>query len=73
MVYPCIVYKKTNKMRHYGNNIIYLSQTEYQITVIDKNPDSTIADVMETQFEHCIIDQYFTMDNLNHTTLTLYY
>lgn len=73
MVYPCIVYRKTNKMRHFGNDIIYLSQQQYQITVIEKNPDSKVADNIESHFPHCAIDQYYTVDNLNHTTINLYY
>lgn len=73
MTYPCIVYNKTKKMRHYASDIIYLSQQEYKITVIDKNPDSEIANDIEKHFSSCGIDQYYTVDNLNHTTLSLYY
>mgnify|MGYP003392171355 FL=1 len=73
MTYPCIVYNKTNKMRHFGNNVIYLSQQEYQLTVIETNPDSTVADNIEKHFQHCVINQYYAADNLNHTNLQLYY
>jgi hypothetical protein len=60
-------------MRHFADNVIYLSQQEYQITVIDKNPDSDVADRIEKYFQSCAINQYFTVDNLNHVTLNLYY
>ena len=73
MTYPCIVYNKTKKMRHFANDVIYLSQQEYQIMVIDKNPDSVVADNIEKHFPSCGINQYYTVDNLNHTTLNLYY
>lgn len=73
MVYPCIVYNKTGKMRHFAQDVIYLSQQEYQIMVIEKNPDSDIADRIERHFQSCVISQYYTVDNLNHTTLNLYY
>ncbi len=73
MNYPCIVYNKTNKMRHFANDVVYLSQQEYRITVIDKNPDSEIADNIEKHFQICIINQYYTVDNLNHINLSLYY
>jgi hypothetical protein len=73
MMYPCIVYNKTIRMRHFANDVIYLSQQEYQITVIDKDPESTVADSIESAFQHCSINQYFTVDNLHHTTLNLYY
>ena len=73
MKYPCIVYKKTNKMRHFAADVIYLSQQEYVITVIEHNPDSDVADRIEKHFPHCGINQYYTVDNLNHTNLSLYY
>jgi hypothetical protein len=73
MLYPCIVYNKTSKMRHFANDVVYLSQQEYQIMVIENNPDSTVADDIEKHFKHCGINQYYTVDNLNHTTLNLYY
>jgi len=73
MVYPCIVYNKTGKIHKFGNDRIYMWTQEYQITVIEKNPDSGIADNMEAHFQYCKIEQNFSSDNLNHTTLKLYY
>jgi hypothetical protein len=73
MVYPCIVYNKTGKERTFANNGIYKSLQEYRIVVIDHDPDSTVADSIERRFQYCVIDQYYTVDNLNHTALTLYY
>lgn len=71
--YPCIIYNKTGKDRKLANNGIYLSLQEYQMMVIDPNPDSEIANNVESYFTSCVISQYYTVDNLNHTTLTLYY
>ena len=73
MKYPCITYNKTGRSRHFGNDVIYLSQQGYQITVIDRDPDSTIGDSIERHFQHCVINQEFTVNNLYHTTLSLYY
>lgn len=73
MVYPCIVYNKAGKARYFGDNIIYLSQQEYAVTLIEKNPDSKVADNIEKHFRHCAIEDYYTVDNLNHTKLKLYY
>lgn len=73
MTYPCIVYNKTNKMRHFANDVVYLSQQQYRITVMDKDPDSEVANNIEKHFPSCGINQYFTVDNLNHTVLSLYY
>jgi predicted membrane-bound spermidine synthase len=73
MKYPCIVYNKTGKNRHFANDVIYLSQQGYGLTVIETDPDSKVADDIESHFQHCTIDQHFTADNLNHTSLSLYY
>lgn len=73
MKYPCIIYHKTGKERRYANNGLYFNRQEYQLTVIENDPDSLVADNLESFFEYCTIDQYFTVDNLNHTTLTLYF
>jgi hypothetical protein len=73
MTYPCIVYNKTGKNRHFGNDVIYLSQQGYQLMVIESNPDSDVADKLENHFQHCAINQYYTVDGLSHTTLSLYY
>lgn len=73
MVYPCIVYNKDGKARKFGNDRLYIVQQKYQVTVIELNPDSAVADNIEEHFQHCAIKQNYTVDNLNHTTLSLYY
>lgn len=73
MSYPCIVYNKTDKMNLYGSDVIHFSKQEYRVTVIDKNPDTVIPDMIERNFQYCGVDQYYTIDNLNHTVLLLYY
>lgn len=71
--YPCIVYNKTDATREFGNNRIYYRKQGYQITVIDKNPDSVIPDNLESHFEYCVITDDFVTNNLNHTILNLHY
>lgn len=73
MTYPCIVYFKNSKSTERANDSRYLGTQGYQITLMEHNPDSEIADDIEGHFEHCAISQYFTVDNLNHTTLNLFY
>lgn len=73
MAYPCIVYNKTGKDRKFGNDGVYLSTQEYQLMVIEHDPDSGVSDEIEKHFTSCVISQYYTVDNLNHTTLNLYY
>lgn len=73
LIYPCIVYGKTGRNRHYANDVVYLSQQGYNITVIERDPDSKVAGSIERKLKHCGITQYFTVDNLHHTVLSLYY
>lgn len=73
MKYPCIVYNKTDKARKFGNDRLYIWTQQYKLTVIESDPDSTVADNIEEHFQYCTTDQNFTVDNLNHTTLLLYY
>jgi hypothetical protein len=73
MLYPCIVYSKTDKYREFSNNDIYVSKQGYTIVVIEKVPESNIANDIEKHFEYCTINQYYTVDNLSHITLQLYY
>lgn len=73
MEYPCIVYKRFGKLSKRANNGVYLRDTQYQITLIERDPDSNLADQLEDHFASCVISQNYTVDNLHHTTLNLYY
>ena len=73
MVYPCIVYRKDGKYRQMANDNSYILDQGYEIMLIEKNPDSNLADVIERHFQSCVISRYYTVDNLNHTILNLYY
>ena len=73
MNYPCIIYHKIPKIKEHANDKWYFKKQGYQITVIDKDPDSLIADDLEDHFQYCAISQYFVNDNLHHVTLELYY
>jgi hypothetical protein len=73
MKYPCIVYNKTNRTRQFSGNQLYMVKQGYQLMVITKDPDSLIAEQMEQHFQSCVISQNYTVDNLHHTTLNLYY
>lgn len=73
MIYPCIVYSKVEKYEMFSNDKLYTSIQGYHIIVIEHDPDSTVADEINKYFYNCTIEQYYTVNNLNHTTLTLYY
>ena len=43
MTYPCIVYDLSDISPDYANNKPYRLTNEYSLTIIDKNPDSSIV------------------------------
>lgn len=73
MKYPCIRYNKTAPRLHRANNGIYCLTPGYEVTVIDTDPDSVIADTILSRIQECSIERYYTADNLHHTVLKIYY
>lgn len=73
MIYPCIVFNKvSNKILH-ADDTTYKKTQEYQLTVMDFDPDSTIADDIVAYFKYSTIGSYFVVDRLHHTTINIYY
>lgn len=72
MNYPCIVYEKSSMYTNHADNSKYRKLNRYTITVIDKNPDSTVPDKI-ADLQYCSFDRTFRADNLNHSALTLYF
>lgn len=73
MTYPCIVYSKSERDVRFGNDKRYLIKQAYRLMLIERVPDSGVADAIEGAFQNCAIEQYYTVDNLNHTIIKLYY
>lgn len=72
MSYPAIRYTLYDIDNVYADNNVYLQNTAYQITVIDRDPDSEIVERVSKI--PCIrFNRYYTADNLNHTIFILYY
>lgn len=71
--YPCIIYSLSNLNIKYADNNIYGHKNRYTVTVVDKDPDSSIHEDILYNFKYCSFDRGFTSDNLNHRVLTLYY
>lgn len=72
MSYPAIVYSRKAIDNSYANNSVYKQNYAYEITVIDKNPDSEIVNKV-SKLTTCRFDRHFKSDNLNHDVFTLYY
>lgn len=72
MKYPCIVYGKATPDKKNANNRTYVSSDEYQITVIERDPDSNTADDIVASLPYSTISNRFVTDNLYHTIIKLY-
>ena len=71
--YPCIMYEKRVGAIRNADNKRYNYIELYDVTVIDRDPDSTIEDDLVEHFQYCRPDRHYVADNLNHVTLSLYY
>ena len=72
MVYPAIRYSLKIINGSYANNSVFLQQKAYELTLIDRNPDSEYVEKI-LQLPYCKFDRFYTADNLNHWTFTLFY
>lgn len=72
IAYPCIVYSLSNIDAKFADNIPYILQKQYSLTVIDKDPDSMIVDKV-SELPRCSFDRHYTADNLHHWVFTIYY
>ena len=72
MTYPCIVYKLDRIDTRFANDSPYLHYKAYAVTIIDKNPDSILPDLVGA-LPMSSFTRSFTNDNLNHFVYRLYY
>lgn len=72
MSYPAIVYSRKTIDNTSANNAAYMQSSSYEITVIDKNPDSEFVTKV-SKLPLCRHDRQFISDNLYHDAFTLYY
>jgi hypothetical protein len=72
MTYPCVVYRRDNMDSRFADNVPYVRTRRYQMTVIDRNPDSEIIDKIAV-LPMCFYNRSFTKDGLNHDVFVLYY
>lgn len=72
MKYPAIKYSRENIYNRHADNGVYLQQNVYQLTVIDKNPDSEIVKKV-SKLPSCSFDRHYISNNLNHDVFTIYF
>lgn len=73
MHYPCLIYELDSYSENRADNIRYLSFPKYTLTLIDKDPESSIHEQIMDLRNGCYIqfNRFFTLDNLNHWVYTL--
>jgi hypothetical protein len=70
--YPCIIYNRDTISARHANNEKYAHKTRYQVTAIDRNPDSDWhSGIFELPL--CRYDRHFVKDGLNHDVYELYF
>lgn len=72
MVYPCIIYERDNASTKHADNLPYTYTQRYQVTLIDRNPDSDVIDKL-AQLPLSEFSRHFTTSGLNHDVFVIYY
>lgn len=72
MVYPCIVYQRDYADTKFADNGPYRYTQRYQVTVIDRDPDSGIPEKVAA-LPLTTFSRFFVADNLNHDVFVIYF
>jgi hypothetical protein len=72
MAYPCIVYSRDAADTRFADNNPYHNTTRYQITVIDRDPDSEVVEKIAA-LPMASYQRFFVAENLNHDVYTVYF
>lgn len=70
--YPAIVYARKDIDSIFADNSMYRNMPRYDVTLIDKNPDSPFIERI-LALPYCSYDRSYTADNLNHDVFNIYY
>lgn len=72
MEYPCIVYEIKDAPSKFADDIPYLNTIGYQVTLIDKDPDTNVFDGLKS-VPWCRFDRHFVSDNLHHYVFVIHF
>ena len=70
--YPCIIYSLADIYTRNADDMHYSMQKVYNVSVISRDPDNTIAESI-LEMPKTRFDRRYVADNLYHDILTLYY
>lgn len=72
MTYPAIRYHRMTIDNEFADDNVYKQSIAYEVTVIDRNPDSSIVfDV--SKLPTCRHIRHYAADGLNHDVFIVYY
>jgi hypothetical protein len=72
MQYPCIVYERDNASVKHADNSPYNVRQRYQVTLIDRNPDSEVVDKL-LAMPLSAFSRHFATSGLNHDVFVIYH
>lgn len=72
MIYPAIVYNRDFQKTEHADNIPYSWAIRWQVTIIDKDPDSPILTKM-ANLPKTVFVRHFVSDSLNHDIYDVYF
>lgn len=72
MQYPCIIYNRDDIDTDFADNKPYNHKVRYQVTVVDRNPDSEIPSKV-ADLPLCTFNRFYTADGLNHDVYNLFF
>lgn len=70
--YPAIVYSRNTIDNKFADDTVYLQNHDYQIIVIDFDPDSEIVDKV-SKLPMCRFNRHYKSNNLNHDVFIMNY
>lgn len=72
LIYPAIVYEQDQLVNEFAGNLPYRQTKRWQVTVIDRNPDTEVSDKVAA-LPMSTFSRFFAADNLNHYIYSLYF
>lgn len=70
--YPCIIYQRDGVETLHADNIPVSATVRYQVTIIDRDPDSDIPGKVAA-LPMCRFDRFYRADQLNHDVYNLFF
>lgn len=71
LTYPCLLYKLSDIPIDHANNLPYMVNHSYDLTVIDRDPVSPLREAIAL-LPYCSMTRIYEADNLHHYVFRIY-